>query len=184
MPDYRRSYEAGGTYYFTVVTFLRQPILVTGLARAILHWSWEDVRGRFPFRTDGICLIPDHLHCVWTLPIGDTDYSTRWKEIKRLFTREYTALMGLAYARTASRENRRESTIWQRRFWEHTIRDDGDLERILDYIHYNPVKHGLAKSVSEWRWSSFYRFVEEGLYDPDWGNQETNIPDPTWEKWT
>jgi putative transposase len=157
MPDYRRYYVEGGTYFFTVVTYLRKPIFLQSTARSILHWVWEDVNKRFPFRTIGLCLLPEHLHCAWTLPAGDSNYSMRWKEIKRLFTNEYSALMGLSETKNKSREKRNESTIWQRRFWEHTVRDDEDLARILDYIHYNPVKHGLVNSVSEWKWSSFHR---------------------------
>jgi len=116
------------------------------------------------------------------LPAGDSDFSRRWREIKRLFSVEYSALMGIPYARNDSREKRNETTVWQRRFWEHTVRDEEDFERILDYIHYNPVRHGLVKSVSEWKWSSFHRYVKDGFYDPDWGEGETVVPTPTWDK--
>jgi putative transposase len=169
MPEYRRTFIPGGTFFFTVVTYRRLPILVTEEARAILHRVWLDVKRRFPFTTDAICLLPDHLHCIWTLPGDDANYSVRWKEIKRLFSKEYTNTIGAIEKRSASREKREETTIWQRRFWEHTLRDENDLKRHIDYIHYNPVKHGLAQQVSDWQWSSFHRYVQIGYYDKEWG---------------
>ena len=116
-----------------------------------------------------VCLLPEHLHCIWSLPEGDADYSKGWKEIKRKFTRGYLLEVGPGGERNASRVRRGEAAVWQRRFWEHTMRDEGDLNRHLDYIHYNPVKHGLVKNVSDWPWSSFHRYVREGCYAEDWG---------------
>ena len=110
---------------------------------------------RHPFSTDAICLLPDHIHCVWTLPEADQNYSTRWKEIKRRFTNGYLDEIGPVEIRNQSREKRGEASIWQRRFWEHTIRDQEDLDRHINYIHYNPVKHGLVQRVRDWQWSSF-----------------------------
>jgi putative transposase len=118
---------------------------------------------------DAVCLLPEHLHCIWVLPEGDANFSVRWKEIKRLFTKGYLSQVGPGETRSASRLSRGEATIWQRRFWEHTIQDEDDLNRHRDYIHYNPVKHGLVQSVSAWQWSSFHRYVRMGHYDPDWG---------------
>ncbi len=175
MPEYRRSFIPGGTFFFTVVTYHRLPILVTEEARKILHWAWFDVSLRMPFTTDAVCLLPEHLHCIWTLPDGDANYSIRWKEIKRLFSREYGSSVGFLEAKNASREKRGESTIWQRRFWEHTIRDEKDLEQHLNYIHYNPVKHGLVDAVRNWEWSSFHRYVRMGYYDIEWGSDGKNI---------
>lgn len=169
MPEYRRSRVDGGTYFFTVLTYKRLPILTTGAARSLLRQAWLDVRERFPFILDAICLLPDHLHCIWTLPEDDADYSIRWKEIKRLFTKGYLNQVGPGEERNPSRLSRGEAAIWQRRFWEHTIRDETDLNRHLDYIHYNPVKHGLVQSVSAWPWSSFHRYVRSGYYDNSWG---------------
>jgi putative transposase len=177
MPEYRRSFITGGTYFFTVVTYRRLPFLITEEARNILHCALVDVNHRFPFKTDAICLLPDHLHCIWTLPDDDANYSVRWKEIKRLFSKEYINMVGVAEPGNVSREKRGETTFWQRRFWEHVIRDEKDLHQHLDYIHYNPVKHGLAQQVKEWQWSSFKRYVEMGYYDVEWGGgAEKGIP--------
>ena len=162
MPEYRRSWVEGGTFFFTVVTYHRQPILTTIEGRKLLRSAWENVRERFPFTIDAVCLLPDHIHCIWVLPDGDANYSIRWKEIKRLFTRSYLDQVGPGEIRNASRLSRGEAAIWQRRFWEHTIRDEEDLNRHRDTIHYNPVKHGLVKRVSAWRWSSFHRYVRIG----------------------
>jgi putative transposase len=169
MPEYRRLQIEGGTYFFTVVTYSRLPILTALEARKLLRMAWLDVRERYPFTTDAVCLLPEHLHCIWTLPEGDANYSVRWKEIKRMFTKGYLDQIGPGEMRNDSRVRRGEAAIWQRRFWEHTIRDEGDLNRHRDYIHYNPVKHGLVKSVADWPWSSFHRFVRRGYYDAGWG---------------
>jgi putative transposase len=171
MPEYRRSRIAGGTYFFTVVTYHRLPVLTTDLSRKLLRQAWVNVRERFPFTIDSICLLPDHIHSIWILPEEDADYSTRWKEIKRLFTKGYLAQIGPGEARNQSRLSRGEAAIWQRRFWEHTIRDEEDLNRHRDYIHYNPVKHGLVRSVSDWPWSSFHRLVKMGYYPSGWGEE-------------
>ena len=170
MPEYRRSIIDGGTYFFTVVTYNRVPIFADIKVRRILRSALLNVKDRYPFNLDAICLLPEHIHCIWTLPDGDSDYSLRWKEIKRIFTREYLKKVGPGEARNESRQKRGEAAIWQRRFWEHTIRDEDDLSRHLDYIHYNPVKHGYVQSVHEWRWSSFHRYIKMGYYDIDWGS--------------
>ena len=169
MPEYRRSQLQGGTFFFTVVTFRRQPILTSTNARAILHSAWARVNERYPFITDAVCLLPDHIHCIWTLPEGDSNYSLRWGEIKKMFSKAYLKQIGTGEKRNESRQKRGEAAIWQRRFWEHTIRDLDDYHRHLDYIHYNPVKHGLVKNVSDWVWSSFHQFVKAGYYECDWG---------------
>ena len=172
MPEYHRSYLPGGSYFFTVVTYHRQPLLTGEIARNILHLAWEDVAMRYPFKTEAICLLPDHIHCLWTLPDGDQNYSLRWGEIKRIFTKGYKQKVEVIEINNSSRLKRGESSIWQRRFWEHTIRDDEDFYRHLDYIHYNPVKHGLVHKVSDWPWSSFHQFVKIGLYSEDWGSSQ------------
>lgn len=176
MPEYRRFRVEGGIYFFTVVTYLRRPILSSITARRILHDAWENTRERFPFQTLAVCLLPDHLHCIWKLPEGDANYSVRWKEIKYHFTIRYLKAGGIEEQRNESRQKRQEAAIWQRRFWEHTIEDENDLEEHLDYVHYNPVKHGLVQSVSDWEWSSFHRYVKSGLYDQGWnGGSEGRI---------
>jgi putative transposase len=138
-------------------------------ARWLLHFAWLEVAGRFSFATVAICLLPEHLHGIWSLPEGGADYSKRRKEIKRKFARGYLLEVGPEGERNASRVKRGEAAVWQRRIWEHTIRDEEDLNRHLDYIHYNLVKHGLAKHAADWPWSSFHRYVREGYYARDWG---------------
>lgn len=168
MPEYRRWRVEGGIYFFTVVTFHRRPILTSPSARNLLHIAWEDTRSRFPFSTVAICLLPDHIHCIWKLPEGDSNYSIRWKEIKKLFTKHYLREIGTGDDLNLSRVKRKEAAIWQRRFWEHTITDETDLEEHLDYIHYNPVKHGYVEHVMDWHWSSFQKYVDQGIYTRDW----------------
>jgi putative transposase len=169
MPEYRRPQIPGGTFFITIVTYKRFPILTDPRARAILNDVWHVVTERFPFTTDAICLLPDHIHALITLPEEETNFSIRIREIKRLFTKAYLTEIGSMRPRSQSRINKREATVWQRRFYEHTIRDERDLEIHVEYIHYNPVKHGLVDLVSEWEWSSFHRYVKDGLYSPDWG---------------
>lgn len=183
MPEYLRSRVEGGTYFFTIVTYQRKPILTSDSSRHILHDAWIRTQERFPFETVAVCLLPDHLHCIWTLPQGDSDYSKRWKVIKEFFTRDYLDKIGPGLERSKSRINRREATIWQRRFWEHTIDNEIDLEIHLDYIHYNPIKHGYVDRVVDWPWSSFHRFVRQGIYDFGWaGGDEGRLKMLEWER--
>lgn len=175
MPEYRRANLKGGTYFFTVVTYHRLPILVNERARAILKYAWKDVQQRFPFTTDAVCLMPEHIHCIWTLPEDDSNFSVRWKEIKRLFTKEFQKGIEVIDQPNESRIKRKEGLVWQRRFWEHTIRDQEDLNRHIDYIHYNPVKHGLVLKVADWSWSSFHRYVKLGHYHISWGEVEQKL---------
>ena len=109
------------------------------------------------------------MHCIWTLPEGDTDYSTRWATIKRYVSSNSARTLHDAALAIESRQKKRESTIWQRRFWEHQIRDEDDFERHMDYIHFNPVKHGYVQCASEWPHSTFHRYVRKGVYAKDWG---------------
>lgn len=169
MPEYLRSKFEGGTFFFTVVTCHRRQLLTTAESRTMLHLAWIDVNRRYPFMTDAICILPDHIHCVWTLPEGDSNYSLRWGEIKRLFSKAYCKRFGRLENQNLSRKKRGEADIWQRRFWEHTIRDMEDYNRHLDYIHFNPVKHGLVQNVADWPWSSFHRLVKMGYYELGWG---------------
>ena len=183
MPNYRRNYVPGGTYFFTLVTHERRPILTTDLGRVGLRRAIRAVRRRWPFAVLGIVLMPDHLHTVWTLPPGDARYSNRLRRIKRLFTNAFLAGGGTEGERSASRRRRSERGVWQRRFWEHTVRDGDDLIRCMDYLHFNPVKHGLAANVRDWSWSSFHRYVESGDYPPDWGSgPPADLPGAEWDK--
>jgi putative transposase len=166
MTDYRRADLEGGRYFFTVVTYDRRAFLTDFLARQCLHAAWKETRQRSPFEVIAVCLLPDHLHCVWKLPERDCDFSLRWARIKAGFTRRYLAGGGAESKQGPSRAGKRERGIWQRRFWEHQIRDETDLQRHVDYIHYNPVKHGLAERVEDWPWSSYHRYAKARTY-PD-----------------
>jgi len=163
MPEYRRNRVPGGTYFFTVNLLDRKSrLLVTeidALRDAVRH-----VRARAPFHIDGWVVLPEHMHWTWTLPTGDMNYSARWRDIKK----EFLKRIPHGEFRSAVHVRRGERGIWQRRFWEHTIRDDRDYAAHLDYIHFNPVKHGLVQSVGDWELSSFRRCVERGLYPADW----------------
>jgi putative transposase len=128
----------------------------------------EVVRKNHPFKTEAIVVLPDHLHCLWRLPPGDSDYGVRWGLIKAAFSRG----LPIGERRSVSRTSRGERGIWQRRFWEHLVRDEEDFARHADYIHYNPVKHGWAKAPHEWAYSSFRRYVEQEIYTKDWGANE------------
>lgn len=168
MPNYRRSPVAGGTYFFTLTSYRRRPILTEAALRHALRDAIRQTRIAHPFDIDAWVLLPDHLHCVWTLPPDDADFSLRWSMIKRLVTQTCGNQFELA-ALPASRTQRKESAIWQRRFWEHQIRDDDDFARHVDYIHWNPVKHGLVAQVADWPYSTFHRYVAQAKLSADWG---------------
>jgi putative transposase len=131
MPDYRRNYVPGGTYFFTVVTHLRRPFLTSELARSCLHAAFDKIRGKSPFEIVAIVLLPDHWHAVWTLPPGDSRFSLRLRQIKETFTRSYLAGGGTELAQSRSRAQHGMRGIWQKRFWEHTIDDDDDCHSAL-----------------------------------------------------
>ena len=169
MSNYRRARIPGGIYFFTLVAYRRRPLFASDQARYCLRQSIAEVRERSPFEMDAICLLPDHLHAIWKLPEGDGAYSQRWNEIKGLFSKNLRTLVGGSGFFTRSREQKGEADFWQRRFWEHLIRNETDYRRHLDYLHFNPVKHGLVERVLDWPWSSFHRYVRTGLYSADWG---------------
>jgi putative transposase len=182
MPNYRRNRVAGGTHFFTVVTLRHRPILTTDIARPILHRALAGVQRKRPFAIDAIVLLPDHLHAIWTLPAGESDYSLRWAEVKEAFTRSFLSAGGEDGPVSPSRRKHPERSVWQRRFWEHTVRDEDDFKRCADYVHWNPVKHGLVARVRDYPWSSFHRYVESGEYDLDWGSGEVaDVPGAEWE---
>jgi len=172
MPQYRRNYVPGGTYFFTLVAHRRRPTFAAESARVLLREETKRVQGKRPFEIVAFVLLPEHLHVVWILPEGDSNYSTRWSLIKDNFTRRFLANGGTEGERTESRTRRRERAVWQRRFWEHTCEDEEDLKNCVDYIHYNPVKHGLVKRVWDYPWSTFHAFVTRGEYDLEWGKQD------------
>ncbi len=131
---------------------------------ALLRSAFRKAQSERPFVTDAIVILPDHLHAILTLPPGDADFSDRWRRIKGGFTRSVTAT-----GAPISRDHRGEYSLWQKRFWEHTIRDERDFERCTDYVHFNPVKHRLVTSPSDWPFSSLHRYVRAGVLAPDWG---------------
>lgn len=166
MVNYRRIRVPGGTYFFTVTLRDRRSDLLiesADLSREV----FRSVRQQHPFVIDAMVVLPDHLHTLWTMPEGDSDYSGRWRAIKARFSRAL-ANHGVPLVR-----NRRgEYDLWQRRFWEHMIRDDDDFARHVDYIHYNPVKHGSAKDSFDWRWSSIHAYARKGIIAADWRGRE------------
>lgn len=168
MTRYRRALAEGGTFFFTINAYKRQKILTHPNALAALREATEKVRAERPFEIDAWVVLPDHMHMVMTLPDGDTDYSTRLSIIKRLTSRKASHLVGVT--QTASSSRRKESGFWQRRFWEHQIRDDLDFEKHMNYAHYNPVKHGYVKSAKDWPHSTFHRHVALGHYQENWGD--------------
>jgi putative transposase len=166
MSRYLRVKLDGGVFFFTVAIEDRpDSLLVRNVDR--LRRIYASVQRRYPFETVAICILPDHLHALWVLPLGDTNYPMRWSVIKAGFSR---GLYEPAPC-SSSKRIRRERGLWQRRYWEHAIRDEADLERHVDYIHFNPVKHGHVLQVRDWPYSSFHRYVARGLLPADWGGR-------------
>jgi len=164
MPNYIRSKFEGGYYSFTVVTYRRRKLFLHELARKCLREAIDETKARYPYESVASCLLPEHLHCVWKLPGGDADFSIRWSMVKARFSQRYLKLDGHQGPLSPSRRRKGEAGLWQRRFWEHQIRDERDLQRHVDYVHYNPVKHGLVRQVVDWPWSTYHRYLKEGFY--------------------
>lgn len=162
--QYRRSRAKGASFFFTVVTHDRRPFLCDAANVALLREAFQYVTNRHPFSIDAFVLLPEHLHCIWTLPENDNDFSNRWRMIKGYFSRKCEV-----------RDD--HGQVWQSRFWEHQIRNEEDLIRHVEYIHYNPVKHGLVTSPDAWAHSTFHRYVEQGKYHADWGVGQKKIFD-------
>ncbi|WP_166301414.1 MULTISPECIES: REP-associated tyrosine transposase [unclassified Bradyrhizobium] len=170
MTGYRRNFIAGGCFFFTVnLADRRRRLLTENVDR--LRTALRETQRRHPFTIDAIVVLPDHLHTVWTLPDGDADFSTRWRLIKTSFSRQLAGGEPVS----ASRAGKGERGIWQRRYWEHTIRDETDFTRHIDYVHINPVKHGLVTRVSDWPHSSFHRLVQQGVYVEDWAGDVSGL---------
>jgi putative transposase len=168
---YRRTGVAGATYFFTVVTYERCALFGDPRAVAMLRQAIDRVLERRPFVIEAEVILPDHLHTLWTLPDDDCDYATRWRLIKEGFTRRYVAQFGEA-ERDERRRLKGERTVWQRRYWEHLIRDERDFTAHLDYIHLNPVRHGLVAAARDWPRSTFLSWAARGTYDLAWGSGE------------
>lgn len=163
MSNYRRSKTLGASYFFTVVTHKRQKIFSSEENIKLLRDAFKKTKARKPFEIEAIVILPDHLHCILKMPEDDYDFSGRWREIKKYVTKRICSV----------RNNRNEGNIWQRRFWEHQIRDDQDWCNHMDYIHFNPVKHGYVNAAEEWQWSSFRKWIKRGVYEQNWGCIET-----------
>jgi len=173
MPNYRRYFVEGGTYFFTVKTEGKFPVFASDVQSALLGDVMREARVRWSFETVASVLLPDHLHVIWTLPSDDSGYSTRSAWIKKEFTKRYLESGGTEQLVSQSRQDNRRRGVWQRRFWEHLIDGDTELEAYVDYVHYNPVKHGYSVASGEWRWTTFHRWVERGAYAADWGRTQT-----------
>ena len=159
MSEYLRLYQPGGSYFFTVVTHQRLKTLSQPANIVRLHSAFHKVMKKHPFTLGAFVILPDHIHCMWRMPSWDSDYSIRWRLIKSHFSGGFNHPVN----------KRGEKDIWQRRFWEHLLRDDADWRRHMDYIHYNPVKHGYVENPGDWPHSSFRQAIKDGLYALDWG---------------
>lgn len=168
MSRYRRANTEGASYFFTVVTYRRRTFLCDEFVRNALRQAINKVRMQYPFTIETWVLLPDHIHTIWTLPPNDANFSLRWQLIKRHVTKQCAEQLHRAEWMTQSKTKHRESTLWQRRYWEHQIRDELDFKRHVDYCHYNPVKHALVSQVKDWPYSSFHRHVALGMYDAGW----------------
>jgi putative transposase len=184
MPNYRRLFVPGGTVFLTVATYRRAPLFRDEANVARLRQAVTTVRKELPFDFVAAVVLPEHLHVLWTLPPGDVEYPKRIGRIKVEFTHSLRGTDALPSDVCASRRKHRESNVWQRRYIEHTIRDERDFEDHMNYIHYNPVKHGLVSCPHAWPYSSFRKWVKGGAYPEDWacvcGGQTWPVPD--WEE--
>jgi putative transposase len=169
MTNYSRNFVAGASFFFTVNLADRRQHLLTDRID-LLRAAFKDVRRRHPFTIEAIVVLPEHLHAIWTLPEGDPDFALRWRQIKAAFARQVPGGERVS----SSRADKGERGIWQRRYWEHTLRDEADFVRHSDYIHFNPVKHGRVNRVKDWPYSSFHRMVRLGLYPEDWAGDRAD----------
>ena len=174
MSNYRRDNLSGATWFFTVVTFQRQTFLCDKWVRIELREAIEKVQMKYPFKIDAWVLVPDHFHCIWTLPDQDSNFQVRIRLLKRYVTQACSNFLYREDLNTPSRRKRKESTLWQRRYWEHRIRSETDFKHHMDYIHYNPVKHGLSRSPIEWPYTTFHRLISHGVYTADWASDPDN----------
>ena len=165
MTQYRRPTVPGAAWFFTVNLAERKGTRLLVEEIAVLRAAFRAVQLVHTFRVDAAVILPEHLHCIWTLPPGDSDFSTRWGLIKGNFSRAIQKGERIS----PSRVKRGERGLWQRRFWEHLIRDESDFRRHVDYIHWNPIKHGWVQRVVDWPHSSFHAYVQRGLYVDSWG---------------
>ena len=163
MPNYRRAFVPGGCWFFTVNLLERSHTLLVDHIDE-LRGAFDRTKVKYPFEIEAIVILPDHLHAIWSLSADDADFSTRW----RLIRTQFAKALPMRERRSAVRKKRNERGIWQRRFWEHLIRDDSDYARHIEYCYFNPVKHGFVRRVQDWPHSSFHRDVRRGLFPLDW----------------
>lgn len=169
MSDYRRYFVAGATYFFTIVTYQRQRLFADSSNVQLLRQALAATKKELPFDINAAVVLPDHVHFLWTLPPGDVAYPKRIGRMKVAFTHALHGIAQLPGDVSPSRRKHHESNVWHRRFWEHVIRDEHDFDRHFDYVHYNPVKHGLVTCPHVWKASSFHYWVAKGVYDVGWG---------------
>jgi putative transposase len=165
--EYRRAYIPGGSFFFTLVTESRRPILQSAETVDVLREAFRNVRATRPFELEAVVILPDHLHCIWTLPPEDWDFATRWRLFKTWFTKHCDP--SLRSHPNHSRFRKKQQAIWQHRYWEHMLRNEADFMNHVEYVHYNPVKHGYVRAPIDWPYSSFHRYVDRGAYSRDWG---------------
>jgi putative transposase len=174
---YRRLKVEGASYFFTLVTEHRRKLFADAETVELLRQAIARIGERHPFEVEAQVVMPDHLHALWRMPEKDADYSTRWRLIKEAFTKACVKRHGRA-AIDPARAARGEQSLWQRRFWEHLIRDEEDFGAHLDYIHLNPVHHGYVTAPRDWPHSTFARWVARGVYEPEWGsNEKPQLPE-------
>jgi REP-associated tyrosine transposase len=174
MPNYLRPHRSGATWFFTVNLLQRRANDLLVREIDLLRFTVTQVRVGHPFRIHAWVVLPDHMHCVLELPPGDADIANRWRLIKQRFSKA----LPKTERRSAVRQRRGERGIWQRRYWEHLIRDEADYRAHMDYVHINPVKHGLVRRVADWPYSTFHRLVAQGVYPADWadGSHADGVP--------
>ncbi len=167
MSNYRRNKQSGATYFFTLCLQDRKSHLLIDYINA-LRIAYRKIQDKKPFTTEAMVILPDHIHALWTMPIDDDDYANRIRLFKSYFTRQLP--QELKQTDNKNRQKHNQTSIWQLRYWEHTIRDEDDFNNHIDYIHYNPVKHRYVKNVKDWEYSTFHQCVKKGLYDDNWGS--------------
>jgi putative transposase len=173
---YRRACIPGGSYFFTVVTHQRRKLFTGDTEVDCLRHAFRTVKHKHPFSIDAIVILPDHLHCIWTLPADDADFARRWRLIKSAFTKQCPSEWRTVKPDVA-RTRKGQQAIWQHRYWEHMIRDEADFRAHVDYIHYNPVHHRYVSKPADWIRSSFGLYVQRGMLNSDWGASGIELPD-------
>lgn len=171
---YRRAFVAGGSYFFTVVTEKRRRLFADVGNIMLLRQAFRSVMRKRPFTINAIVILPEHIHCIWSLPTGDADFATRWRLIKTWFTKHLPQQQGIEL--NEARIKKCQQAVWQHRYWEHLLQDEADYQSHVDYIHYNPVKHGYVLRPHDWASSSFRWYVSQDILPADWGYSDIDLP--------